>query len=275
MAEELKGGATMNRSIGKVLSVAIGTVALSAVQLSSALARVPGTPVVDDVGTITGTMARVPELSFLSAEDKGRLTELLQMTGQPSMADGIEAARDFSAQRAKESLDQWLEIYPASIDETSIDGAAVDIVTPNGGIASGNEKRVLINTHMGGFFTGGECGGQLEAVPLAGRGGVKVYAVDYRMSPEHIFPAASEDMEAIYRHVLETTPPENVGIYCCSAGGTLTGQMIPWSLEKNLPLPGAISIQCSGIMNTFWFGGGSRADQHASQRPLSRSNYTP
>ena len=114
----------MNRSIGKVLSVAIATAALSAVQLSSALARVPGTPLVDDVGTITGTMAPVPELSFLSAEAKGQLTELLQMTGQPSMADGVEAARDFSAQRAKESLDQWLEIYPASIDETSIDGAA-------------------------------------------------------------------------------------------------------------------------------------------------------
>lgn len=34
----------MNRSIGKVLSVAIGTAALSAVQLFSALARVPGRP---------------------------------------------------------------------------------------------------------------------------------------------------------------------------------------------------------------------------------------
>lgn len=214
-------------------------------------------PTVDDNGTITGSMAPVPVSGFLSDAAKTRLTELLQMTGQPSAADGIEAARAFSASIAKSSLDKWLDIYPATIDETEINGAKVDIVTPKSGIAAGNENRVLINAHMGGFLTGGEYGGQVEAVPLAGHAGIKVYAVDYRMAPEHTYPAASEDMETIYRHVLETTPPENVGFYGCSAGGTLTGQMIPWFLEKGLPLPGAISIQCAGIMNSFWFGGDS------------------
>ena len=86
---------------------------------------------------------------------------------------------------------------------------------------------------------------------------MKVLAVDYSLAPESMFPSASEDMEAVYRHVLETTEAVNVGIYGCSAGGTLTAQMIPWLLEKGLPLPGAIGVFCSGVMPTFWFGGDS------------------
>ena len=95
----------------------------------------------------------------------------------------------------------------------------------------------------------------MEAVPVADAGKVKVIAVDYRLGPEHTYPAASEDMETVYRHVLKTTTPDKVGFYGCSAGGTLVGQMIPWLRDKNLPLPGAIGIFCSGLMETFWFGG--------------------
>jgi monoterpene epsilon-lactone hydrolase len=206
---------------------------------------------------ITGALPPVPISSFLSGDAKAQLTARLRMTGQPSIKDGVEAVRHFSVQTAQASLDRWLEIYPATIDETTIGGAAVDIVTPKAGIKPRNENRVLINAHMGGVFTGGRYGGQLEAVPLAGHAGITIYAVDYRMAPEHIFPAASEDMETIYRHVLETTKPENVGIYGCSAGGTLTGQMMAWFLDRGLPLPGAIGIMCAGIMNRFWFGGDS------------------
>ena len=225
--------------------------------VTDAVAQETEKPHVADDGTITGALPPVPLSNFLSADAKGQFAERLQMSGLPSTADGIEAARDFSDQIAKKSLDRWLEIYPADIDETSINGVAVDIVTPKGGVRPRNRNRILINAHMGGFMTGGNYGGQLEAVPLAGHAGVKIYAVDYRMAPEHIYPAASEDMETIYRHVLDSTPAENIGIYGCSAGGTLTGQMIPWFVDKGLPLPGAISIQCAGIMDTFWFGGDS------------------
>jgi acetyl esterase/lipase len=114
---------------------------------------------------------------------------------------------------------------------------------------------VLINAHGGGFFVGAAYNGQVEAVPMADTGKVKVVAVDYRMAPEHIYPAASEDMEAVYRHVLKTTTPDKVGFYGCSAGGTLVGQMIPWLREKKLPLPGAIGVFCTGLMGTFWYGG--------------------
>lgn len=215
-------------------------------------------PTVDENGVVHGSWTTAPMSSFLSPEGKAALTARLRMPpGPSSVKDGIAAVRKASDDMAKVSLDGWLKIYPSKIEDTQIDGVHVFIVTPEGGIDPKNKNRVMINAHMGGFTTGGKYGGQLEAVPLAGRGRIKVIALDYRMSPEHMFPAASEDMEKVYRHVLKTTKPANVGIYGCSAGGTLVAQSMAWFQSKNLPLPGAISIQCSGAMKTFWFGGDS------------------
>jgi len=214
-------------------------------------------PTVDEDGTINGPAQTAPMSSFLSEETKAEFTRRLRETPAPSMTDGLDAVRKRSDDMSKKYFEEWLGIYPLSVEETMIGGVRTHVIIPQSGVVPGNENRVMINAHMGGFMFGSAYGGQVEAAPLAGHAGVKVIAVDYRLAPEHQFPAASEDMEAVYREVLKTTKPENVGIYGCSAGGTLTAQVIPWFIEKGLPLPGAIGIFCSGAMGTFWFGGDS------------------
>jgi acetyl esterase/lipase len=219
----------------------------------------PPRPTVDETGTVSGPAMSVPVSNFLSPEAQAALTQQLRNAaalGIPA-ALGIDAIRARTDEMTKPKLDAWLKIYPADIESALIDGVRVDTVIPKSGIAPENTNRVLINAHSGGFMMGGKYGGLIEAVPLAGRGRVKVIAVDYRMAPEHTFPAASEDMAAVYRHVLKTTKPENVGIYGCSAGGTLTGQAITWFAAKGLPRPGAVGVMCSGLLPTFWFGGDS------------------
>jgi acetyl esterase/lipase len=216
-------------------------------------------PSVDSDGTITGDLPAVPLSGFLSDEIKPALAEMLR-ADRPSIAgDGIEISRRSSAAKSKRLIAEWLQIHPARITETMIDGVRTHVVVPDAGISSRNKNRVLINAHGGGYMLGAEYGGQVESVPLAGYGQVKIIAVDYALAPENIHPAASEDMEAVYRHTLETTDPDNIGIFGCSAGGSLTAQMIPWLLKKGLPLPGAIGVFCSGVMPTLWFGGDSGA----------------
>ncbi len=212
-------------------------------------------PHVDADGTIHGNIGPVPLSNFLSAEAKAELTKRLQDAGAMSMDGGIEEARARSDKRALAVLARWRDITNVTIEDDTLNGVHVHVVTPTDGVAPANANRVLINAHGGGFFVGGAYGGQVEAVPMVDAGKVKVIAVDYRMAPEHIYPAASEDMEAVYRHVLKTTTPDRVGLYGCSAGGTLVGQMIPWLREKKLPLPGAIGIFCAGVMDSFWWGG--------------------
>ena len=256
------------------LRTLLAYVGLFVVLGASAGAQQSPLPKVDENGTITGEHLSVPLSNFLSDEIKAEFARRLQDPSPISLADGLDAVRARSDAGAKEQLDRWLEIYPSAIEDTAINGVHVHVVVPDAGIAPGNENRVLLNAHQGGFMFGAKYGGQLESVPLAGLAGVKVIAVDYSLAPEHKFPAASEDMEAVYRHVLETTPPENVGIYGCSAGGTLTAQVIPWLRQKGLPLPGAIGIFCSGAMESFWFGGdaGVLSPLLNATRPINRGD---
>jgi len=65
------------------------------------------------------------------------------------------------------------------------------------------------------------------------------------MEPENSFPAASIDITAVYKELLQEYDASNIGLYGCSAGGRIVGQTIAWILEHELPPPGAIAILCS------------------------------
>ncbi|MGE3745320.1 MAG: alpha/beta hydrolase [Sphingomonadaceae bacterium] len=146
----------------------------------------------------------------------------------------------------------WLEAqrkaYPGvKMENSKIAGVEVQVFTPADGISEANRNRVLINLHGGAFMIGWGLASQIESIPIAATGKIKVISVNYRMFPEARFPAASEDIERVYRALLETYQPSQIGIYGCSAGGVLTGQASAWFGEKKLPQPAAISIQSGSI----------------------------
>jgi monoterpene epsilon-lactone hydrolase len=87
--------------------------------------------------------------------------------------------------------------------------------------------------------------GMLESIPLAAIAQVRIVSVTYRQGPENTFPAASEDVVAIYRELLKTHRPKDIGIFGCSAGGTLTAEAMPSLQQAHLPPPGAIGIFCA------------------------------
>lgn len=116
-------------------------------------------------------------------------------------------------------LERAKMLYPVNIHEKKLGGVRTDVVTPKERVAVRNRDRVLINLHGGGFQGGAGMGGLVESVPIAGVGKIRVISVDYRESPEYKFPAASEDVAAVYKELLKQYKPENIGIYGCSAGG--------------------------------------------------------
>jgi len=76
---------------------------------------------------------------------------------------------------------------------------------------------------------------------------IKVVTVDYREGPENQFPAAQEDVEKVYKALLRSHRPANIGVYGCSAGGGLTAGTIVWFADHQLPAPAAIGIFCAGV----------------------------
>ena len=135
--------------------------------------------------------------------------------------------------------------FPVDIEEKQIGGVRSFEVTPKGGVSEENRNRLLINLHGGGMVLGGGEGCLGETIPIAGTGKIRVICMDYRMAPEHLFPAATDDIVAVYRELIKRFEPKNIGIYGCSAGGSLTAQTVARLLHDNVPLPAAVGMFCS------------------------------
>src|SRR5215469_7164797 len=135
--------------------------------------------------------------------------------------------------------DLILPLCPVTVNRMQMNGARAIEVTPST-IAPRHQHRVLMNIH-GGAYVYGE-GMVVEAAVTAHFGQIKVVAVDYRVAPDHCFPANLEDTTAVYRALLEKNRPANLAIFGTSAGGTITMTTILKLRELGLPLPAAAGV---------------------------------
>jgi monoterpene epsilon-lactone hydrolase len=129
------------------------------------------------------------------------------------------------------------KLYPVNVEETTTAGVRTDIITPLDAPAS---KRVLINLHGGGFNS--DSGSLIEGVPIANLAKIKVVSVYYRLAPENPFPAAVDDVVAVYKEVLKTYQPKSIGIFGTSAGAILSAEVAVKLKQLGLPLPAALGI---------------------------------
>lgn len=119
-------------------------------------------------------------------------------------------------------------------------GVPVFHIAPSA-IAPENRNRVLLHLHGGGYVLNPGEAGTHEAVLMAGYGNISVISVDYRMAPEHPYPAALDDALSVYKELLKTHAPEKIGFFGTSAGGGLLLALVHRAKAEGLPLPGAIA----------------------------------
>jgi monoterpene epsilon-lactone hydrolase len=220
-------------------------------------------------GTVHMPAQSVPVSAFLSVEGKAYVAEHLRNLQRPEMLvqeNGVP--RLIAGYIARQR-----ELFAVDRAEATIGGVHAYVYTPRDGIAAENRDRVLIDLHGGGFRECWPACAELESMPIAALGRIKVVSLDYRQGPEHRHPAASEDVAAAYRELLKSYRPENIGIYGCSAGGMLTGMSVAWFQRHALPRPGAIGILCAGAanLNGNAFGG----DASYTTLPLGEGRVLP
>jgi acetyl esterase/lipase len=125
------------------------------------------------------------------------------------------------------------------VEEAMTAGVRTDIITPMT-MPAENKSRVLINLHGGGFNS--DSGSLIEGVPISNLAKMKVVSVYYRLAPENPFPAAVDDVVAVYKELLKTYKPHSIGIFGTSAGAILTCEVTVKLKQLGLPLPGALGV---------------------------------
>lgn len=114
------------------------------------------------------------------------------------------------------------------------DGVACEWLIP----LDSADERVLVYLHGGGFVFGWTDMHRRMVIRLAQEIGARALAVDYRLAPEHPFPAALDDCATVYRWLLKQGyKPENIAIAGDSAGGNLTLTTLIKLRDDGDPLP--------------------------------------
>jgi acetyl esterase/lipase len=129
----------------------------------------------------------------------------------------------------------------AKVETTRIAGVrCYDCVPTDGAPGDG---RVYLFIHGGAFVFGGGAFAKTQGARGAAELGVRTISVDYRMPPDHPFPAAPADCVAVYEALLKTVDPRRLVIGGSSAGGNIAAAATLMIRDRGLPLPaGAILL---------------------------------
>ena len=128
--------------------------------------------------------------------------------------------------------------------------------------------RVVLYLHGGGYVIGSPRSHRHLAAAIAAAAEASALLLDYRLAPEHPYPAAVEDATAAYRWLLDqAVAPEHIVIAGDSAGGGLAVATLLALREARVPLP------AGGVCISPWVDltcGGASYETKAAADPIVR-----
>lgn len=147
------------------------------------------------------------------------------------------AEQDWATQRAR--FDALSDMMPPvegyEAEPARVGGIAGEWV--RGKFVRRSDAAVLY-LHGGGYAIGSPKSHRHMLGPLSADSGLPIFAADYRLAPEHPFPAAVDDALAAYRGLLDSgLKPENLAVAGDSAGGGLTVATLLAIKGAGLPMP--------------------------------------
>ncbi|MEU0543626.1 alpha/beta hydrolase [Nocardia sp. NPDC005978] len=191
-------------------------------------------------------------------------TALLRSTSRLIGRWWFDAAPDWDRVRRREAAGTRFARAPRGVRVTAgeLGGRPAEILTPAGAPADA----AVLYLHGGGFTMGTPQMLRPITGLLAATMGTTVYALDYRLAPEHVYPAAIDDAVAAYRALLERgIPAERIAVAGDSAGGDLTIEVGLRVRDAQLPAPAVLGAICPVLD----FSDGSAAfDCDPSREPL-------
>lgn len=122
------------------------------------------------------------------------------------------------------------------IDKVDAGGVPAEWVS----VPGSEPSRMILYFHGGGYTIGSAETHRGLVARLCRAAGARALSVDYRLAPEHRFPAAVDDALASYRWLLDQgVRPGAISVAGDSAGGGLALGMLLAVRDQGLPLPAA------------------------------------
>jgi acetyl esterase/lipase len=147
----------------------------------------------------------------------------------------LVAARDEMVAPFMEDAAKELDV---AADVRDIGGVPVNVATP----AGVDDDRIVLDLHGGAliFMGGAACAAMTRMA--AARMRLPTWGPDYRMAPDHPYPAALDDCLATYEALLAGQPAERIVLSGGSAGGNLAAALVVRARDEGVPLPAAVVL---------------------------------
>jgi acetyl esterase/lipase len=182
---------------------------------------------------------------------KGEMTpdELWTVITKKEMVTLAGMLRNMFEQMATMRMEQ--NPLPADVQVVKVDADGVPAEWQI--VPAAAEDRVLLYFHGGGWVFGSVYAYRPLTVALGKVTKMRVLSVNYRLAPEHPYPASLEDCTNAYQWLLRHGfKPPNIIIAGDSAGGNLTLTTILNLRDKGIPLPkGAVCFSPNTTLDTF------------------------
>jgi monoterpene epsilon-lactone hydrolase len=138
------------------------------------------------------------------------------------------------------------QAFPCETAGHALPNCTLYEVTP-ASLAPTHQDKALLHIHGGAFIVGGGMNAAYTAQTYASLTGLRSFSVDYRMPPDHPYPAGLDDAMDAYRFLLERYDPAKIGFEGSSAGANIVAALILRARDQGLPLPGACSLHTAGV----------------------------
>ncbi|MBT8162260.1 MULTISPECIES: alpha/beta hydrolase [Arthrobacter] len=178
----------------------------------------------------------------MSREQRAAIDRMLRRGPQSSGPQLVENMREnFASMMAR------FAIPPTLIEETTLGGRSALRLEPQEQTRAGT----ILYFHGGSFALGTPQTALGLTASLVTKTGMRALSLDYRLAPEHPFPAGIEDCLAAYRELLEDGIQANsIAFAGDSAGGGLAVTTTIAAKVAGLPVPGAIVAFSPGLDHT-------------------------
>jgi epsilon-lactone hydrolase len=152
----------------------------------------------------------------------------------------------------REGFEELCATFPIPDDATieAVDAGGAPCLLVRDATADG--ASTIVWTHSGGYAFGSANSYRSFGVALSKASGAQVLLVDYRLAPEHAYPAALDDAKAAYRWVLSGgADAGSVVLGGDSAGGGLAAATLLALKDDGDPLPAGVVVVSPFADHTF------------------------